>query len=86
MPAAALAWNSTCGRDTQLKIWIGSTVNGDQIESGAKVTNVTAPIVMSGAVSPIARDSARMSPVRMPGAATGSTWCQMVCHLVAPSA
>ena len=51
MPAAALTLNSACGRDTQLKIWIGSTVNGDQIESGAKVANVTAPMVISGAVT-----------------------------------
>ena len=42
--------------------------------------------MMSGAVSPIARDSARIRPVRMPGIATGSTWYQIVCHLVAPSA
>ena len=38
MPAAALALNSACGRDTQLKIWIGSTVNGDQMLSGANGT------------------------------------------------
>ena len=86
IPAAALAWKSSCGRDTQLKIWIGSTVNGDQIESGANVANVTAPAMMSGAVSPIARDSARINPVKIPGVATGSTWCQIVCHFVAPSA
>ena len=43
-------------------------------------------MVMSGAVSPIARDSARISPVRMPGIAIGSTWYQIVCHFVAPSA
>ena len=36
MPAAALALKSACGRDTQLKIWIGSTVNFDQTVSGAK--------------------------------------------------
>jgi hypothetical protein len=30
--------NSACGRDTQLKIWIGSTVNGDQMPSGANGT------------------------------------------------
>ena len=43
-------------------------------------------MVMSGAVSPMVRDIARMSPVRMPGKAIGSTWCQMVCHRLAPSA
>jgi hypothetical protein len=30
MAAAALVLNSACGRETQLKIWMGSTVNGDQ--------------------------------------------------------
>ena len=30
-----VGWNSACGRDTQLKIWIGSTVNVDQMLSGA---------------------------------------------------
>ena len=45
-----------------------------------------APSVMSGAVSPMARESARISPVRMPGTAEGRTWCQIVCHFVAPSA
>jgi hypothetical protein len=34
----------------------------------------------------MARESARITPVRMPGTAIGSTWCQIVCHLVAPSA
>ena len=35
MPAAAFVLKSACGRDTQLKIWIGSTVNGDHTLSGA---------------------------------------------------
>ncbi len=35
MPAAALALKSACGRDTQLKIWMGSTVNFDHTLSGA---------------------------------------------------
>ncbi len=43
-------------------------------------------MVMSGAVSPMARDSARIKPVSTPGSAIGSTWFQIVCHLVAPSA
>ena len=38
MPAAAFALKAACGRDTQLKIWIGSTVNGDQTLSGANGT------------------------------------------------
>ena len=31
MPAAAFSPNEACGRDTHLKIWIGRTVNGDQV-------------------------------------------------------
>lgn len=56
--AAAFALNSTWGRDTQLNTWMGSTVNFDQIPSGANGMYVRAPMVMSGAVSPIARDRA----------------------------
>ena len=86
MPAAAFSANAAWGRETQLKIWIGSTVKGEKRSEGRKGTYVSAPIVMSGAVSPMARDSARMRPVRIPGKAAGRTWCQMVCHRVAPSA
>ena len=38
MPAAAFSANAACGRETQLKIWIGSTVNGDQMPFGANGT------------------------------------------------
>ncbi len=31
--AAALRWNSACGRDTQLNIWMGMTENGDHSHS-----------------------------------------------------
>ena len=51
---------------------------------GSKTIKVEAPTTISGAVSPIARDIARIVPVRMPGMACGSTWFQTVCHLVAP--
>jgi hypothetical protein len=34
---------------------------------------VTAPTTSSGAVSPIARDNAKIAPVRMPGYAIGKT-------------
>ena len=34
-------------------------------------------MVMRGAVSPMARERERISPVRMPGTATGSTWALM---------
>ena len=54
MPEAALTWKPACGRETQLKIWIGSAVNGlwrpSRPSSGTKATYVSAPMVMSGAV------------------------------------
>ena len=31
--AAALAWNAASGREVQLNIWIGITVNGDISQS-----------------------------------------------------
>ena len=62
-----------------MNICIGITVKGaishsNEMKGGSLVTgaggrnamNVSAPIVMIGAVSPIARDSPRMMPVRMP--------------------
>ena len=77
--AAALSRNATCGRDTQLNIWIGSTVNGDINHSnerngnslvigagGRKAMKVSAPMVMIGAVSPMARAMPMMTPVMMP--------------------
>jgi hypothetical protein len=69
-----------------LKIWIGSAVKLSLMPPGAKATNVAAPTTISGAVSPMARDSARITPVAMPGIDAGSTWRQIVCHFVAPSA
>ncbi len=47
---------------------------------------VEAPTTTSGAVSPKALAIARIVPVRIPGAALGSTWVRIVCHLVAPRA
>ncbi len=41
---------------------------------------------MSGAVSPIALERARIVPVRIPGMATGRTCHKIVCHCVAPRA
>ena len=38
MPAAAFSANAACGRETQLKIWIGSTVKGDQMLFGTNGT------------------------------------------------
>ena len=81
MPAAAaFCWNASSGRDVQLNIWIGITVkpelshsklmNGGAAltgEGGRNAMNVSAPMVMMGAVSPMARESPMMQPVRMPG-------------------
>src|SRR3546814_13454640 len=73
--AAALTWNCGSGREIQLNIWIGITVNGDDSQSklmnggapvtiggGRKAINVNAPMVMIGAVSPMARDSPMITP------------------------
>ena len=38
MPAAAFWAKAACGRETQVKIWIGSTVNGDQMSDGRNGT------------------------------------------------
>ena len=55
------------GREIHAKIWIGSAVNGENGPSGTKGTYVSAPITISGAASPMARDTARISPVSSPG-------------------
>ena len=47
---------------------------------------VTAPTRISGAASPAARASEITVPVRMPGAADGSTWLRTVSQRVAPTA
>jgi hypothetical protein len=44
---------------------------------------VDAPTTTRGAVSPIAREIASIVPVNIPGTELGSTWYQVVCHLVA---
>src|SRR5687767_8435574 len=77
--AAALSWKAASGREVQLNIWIGMTVNGDVSQSkdtnggsalsgagGRKAMKVSAPMVMIGAVSPMARAMPMMMPVRMP--------------------
>ena len=84
MPVAASSWKPACGRLVELKIWIGITVNGSRMSSGRNAAKVSAPIMISGAVSPIARESARIMPVRMPGMTCGRTWCQTICQRVAP--
>ena len=48
-----------------------SPVNGN---GGRKAMNVSAPMVMMGAVSPMARDRPMITPVRMPGMPIGEMW------------
>jgi hypothetical protein len=38
MAAAALIRKAACGRETQLKIWMGRALNGASMPSGRKVT------------------------------------------------
>src|SRR3972149_3530467 len=77
--AAAVSRNPACGRDSQENIWIGSTVNGASNQSkdtnggavvtgdgGRKAMKVSAPMVMIGAVSPMARALPMIMPVRRP--------------------
>src|SRR3979490_1903878 len=79
--AAALTWKAASGREVQLNIWIGITVKGENShskerkggvawsgEGGRKAMNVSAPMVMIGAVSPMARAMPMITPVRMPAA------------------
>ena len=83
---AAIAWKAACGLLTQMKIWIGRMVNESSRLSGRNAMNAMLEMRMIGAASPIARDSARIVPVRMPGSAAGRTWCRIVSQRVAPSA
>ncbi len=66
-------------------MWYGSamTLSSGEIGSGAEKNTA---VNRTGAVSPDARESPRMLPVTIPGAAAGSTTRQIVRHLVAPSA
>src|SRR4030095_8040601 len=77
--AAAFKWNSCCGLDTQLNIWMGMSLNGEKShakeikgnsalsgESGKNAIKVKAPMVIRGALSPMALDSAMMTPVKTP--------------------
>src|SRR5258705_6256949 len=77
--AAALTWKAASGREVQLNIWIGITVKGENSQSkernggvawigdgGRKAMKVSAPMVMIGAVSPMARAMPMIMPVRMP--------------------
>lgn len=86
IPAAAFSWKPFCGREIQLKIWMGNVEKGENNpfrlkygnspemgKSGRKATYVSAPMVIKGAVSPIALERARIIPVIIPGIAQGKT-------------
>ena len=45
----------------------------------------TAPVNMTGAVSPADRDTCKIRPVRIPLMLLGKTMPRIVCHLVAPT-
>ncbi len=91
MAAAVNALNSCWGKRAQPKMMVGSEVYGPVRRSrtdalaGEPKPAAAAPTSSSGAVSPNARASVRMMPVRMPGAAYGRTWDQVTSHLVAPT-
>src|SRR3954464_3089638 len=85
--AAAFWWNAASGREVQLNIWIGITVKGENSQSndrnggaalsgagGRKAMKVRGPMVMIGAVSPMARAMPMITPVRMPGMEYGMMW------------
>src|SRR5688572_13639252 len=84
--AVAFTIKPFCGRDNQLKIWIGKTEKSSIGLEGKVVMYNMAPITINGAVSPIALEIARMTPVTIPPEDAGKIWCQVVCHLVAPKA
>ena len=58
--------------------------NGKTPSSGRSGASLTTPVIISGATSPAPRAIARIRPVRMPGAAAGSTTRRIVWNFVAP--
>jgi len=71
--AVASIINPFCGRDNQLKICIGITVKSLIGLVGMLVTYNMAPITISGADSPMALDTAKITPVTNPQAEAGNT-------------
>ena len=56
-----------------MNIWIGNAVKRLSGLSGVNGTKVSAPMAIRGAVSPMARLTAKITPVKMPGGAWGNT-------------
>src|SRR3712207_8444670 len=75
--AAAKLTKSRLGSCVQTKIWMGRAVKSLPNPSGLKRGEAAAPTTSSGAVSPMARDSERMTPVAMPAIEPGRTCFQM---------
>src|SRR5699024_1986302 len=65
-------------------IAIGSAWNWSKTLDGKFNNTVGIPINISGAVSPNARDNAKIKPVKIPGIAAGKTTLRIVCHLFPP--
>ena len=59
---------------------------GKTLSTGSSGAIFTTPTSISGAVSPAARATARISPVNIAGTASGSVTCQSVSARVAPNA
>jgi phosphate transport system permease protein len=55
------------------------------LSAGLTLALLILPIVMMGAVSPMARERPRIRPVRMPPVEYGSTWSLVTSQRVAPS-
>jgi hypothetical protein len=72
MAAVALMINPFWGRDNQLNIWMGNTEKSSIGDEGTVVIYNIAPMTISGAVSPIALEIARMTPVTIPPEEAGN--------------
>lgn len=84
IPAAALITKPCWGLEVQLKICMGKVVYLSKGPSGINGTYTNAPTTINGAVSPIALDIDRITPVNIPPQAAGNTIRFVVCHFVAP--
>jgi hypothetical protein len=80
LPAEARTWNSSLESEAYLKIARGRMVKPLSRPVGLKVTKERAPRRRRGADSPIARETARIVPVAVPGTADGITNLLTACQ------
>ena len=80
IPAAAVSWKTCLWAPHPAQIWMGRAVKGASMPSGVNVTKVSAPTTINGAVSPIARPTLKIQPVRIAGSAEGRTTCRTTCQ------